>query len=221
MRTKFICLVGIDGSGKSTLAENVIANLRQEGLLVHYGHIYHQPLLLLPLKWIARKIFLKGKEQFDGNYKNYRTLKLESSKKHSSLSKLYGAVWLIDYSLQALWGATFPMLFEQPEYFIADRYIYDAVVNLSLSLGISEQKSKELITLWGKIFPMPSKVFWVDLPEELAFSRKDDIPSLEYLQERRQLYRKFSKEFSFINLDGSKDRQILSKQVERVIINDC
>ena len=52
--------------------------------------------------------------------------------------------------------------------------------------------------------PEPNLVFLADVPEEIAYQRKDDVPSIEYLKERRQRYLRIQKEYDMVRLDGCK-----------------
>jgi len=64
-----------------------------------------------------------------------------------------------------------------------------------------------------KIFPKPDFVFMIDLPEEVAFNRKNDIQSVEYLKERRQLYLEMSDKYGFIKINGQDTPQDILAQV--------
>lgn len=67
------------------------------------------------------------------------------------------------------------------------------------------------------ILPKPNKIFLVDVPEELAYSRKNDIPHLDYLRDRRMRYLSICKSLGAIVLDGSKSkREVLSETMKRL-----
>jgi thymidylate kinase len=53
------------------------------------------------------------------------------------------------------------------------------------------------------IFPMPDMVLYIDCPGEIAFSRKDDAPDLEYLTDRRVLYKQLAEKYNWISIDGT------------------
>jgi dTMP kinase len=71
-----------------------------------------------------------------------------------------------------------------------------------ISLDFSYETCRRIINVLGKIFPLPVKTFWVNLPAEIAFKRKNDIPSIEYLIERQQIYSSICKDYGFIEVDG-------------------
>ena len=53
------------------------------------------------------------------------------------------------------------------------------------------------------------------MQEEIAFQRKDDTPSVEYLKERRKFYLDVGKEFGINVLDGAKGLQELLLEIEK------
>lgn len=57
---KYIHLLGIDGSGKTTLADHIAHALREQGLSVVRVHAWYRPFLLRPVKWVVRKLFMRG-----------------------------------------------------------------------------------------------------------------------------------------------------------------
>jgi thymidylate kinase len=46
-------------------------------------------------------------------------------------------------------------------------------------------------------------VLLIDAPEEVAIKRKDDIPSITHLSERRELYLSLAKQYGFTIIDGT------------------
>jgi dTMP kinase len=66
-----------------------------------------------------------------------------------------------------------------------------------------------------KVIPSPDIVFLIDVPEEIAFSRKDDVPDINYLRERRSTYLKVANWCNMIVVDGSKTLS----EIENLILN--
>lgn len=93
---------------------------------------------------------------------------------------------------------------------IIDRYYIDVVVNISDTLNIKNKDLVLFVKRFSKLFPTPSHIFYLNLPVEVAFSRKDDIDSLDYLQARKDKYDLLSKEFNFIELDATLSIEELS-----------
>ena len=94
---------------------------------------------------------------------------------------------------------------------IVDRYIFDIAVNLSLTSGKNVQYAKKVIDCFFYFSSRPEYVFFIDLPKEIAFKRKDDIQDIAYLKERRQRYLWLAKEYGFTILDGTKSKDQVLK----------
>ena len=71
------------------------------------------------------------------------------------------------------------------------------------------QYACKIISNFYKIAPKPDKIIFIDLPEYIAFSRKEDIQSIEYLKERRERYIYLSKKYNFLTVNGNKNPEKL------------
>ena len=81
---------------------------------------------------------------------------------------------------------------------------------------------EEVLDRFSRLLPRPELVFVMDVPEEIALQRKCDIPSIDYLKERRRLYLHLARKNKAVILDGTKDLTeletiIRDKVLERVI----
>jgi len=212
-RPRLICITGIDGSGKTTLAQRLVSRLREAYPNVQHVHSFHFPILLKPFKVAARFLFVRGTDEF-GNYLHYRDRKISASRRHRFLSKLYGGIWFLDYCLQAFFRVALPNVVGKT--IVADRYIFDAALNVCLSIDLPIHTAYRLIDLFFQFNPRPDVVFLIDLPEEIAFARKNDIQSVEYLRERRDQYLVMAERFGFHILDGlAKPEDLLSEVLIR------
>jgi len=201
-KVRMICFAGIDGSGKTTLAKNLVKVMAQEGIQYKYVYGRLEPFILKPFIFIGRMIFLKGNDMFE-DYKQYSSAKNHAIKHHSFLFTFYRCVLLTDYFLQLLFRVRLPFILGKP--IVCDRYVYDTVItDLSVDLNYSGSEIRKLIKKCFYIAPKPDLAFLIDLPEEIAFHRKDDTPSIEYLKERRRIYLDVGKEERMLVLDGSK-----------------
>lgn len=207
--TRLICIVGIDGSGKTTLANLLAAQWRRRCPTVRYIHSYHEAILLKPMKILAKLVLMEGTDEF-GDYTHYRKTKVAASVRHPFLSRLYGILWMIDYFVQAFFTVGVPRILRRK--LVVDRYIYDAALNASLTMNGFPETSYRFIDLFFKVNPRPNIVFLIDLPVEVAFARKNDIQSVEYLRERRNMYLAMAKRYGFHILDGlAKPEDLLSE----------
>ena len=98
---------------------------------------------------------------------------------------------------------------------IIDRYVFDTVLNVSLTANWPPGITHRILGALLKILPRPNVVFLIDLPEVVAFERKKDIQSVEYLQERRHLYLEMAGLYGFIKLDGQDEPEAILAQAMR------
>ena len=183
--SKLINFVGIDGSGKTTLCKGMIGEFQQYFSDTKYVHTYHKSILLKPINSIVKALFMRGTDQF-ANYSKYREQKTSAIHRHRWLSRIYAFLWILDYALQTFYKVGVPLLFG--ERLIVDRYVYDAIINISVANNFSPKTTYRLVDFLFILFPKPGIVFLIDLPEDIAFERKNDIQSIEYLRERRHRY---------------------------------
>lgn len=218
MRTKkkspvFICFTGMDGTGKTTLSKELVNILNKKGVKCKYVYARQNPFLLKPFILIGELIFLRKKDIFK-NYSEYTNTKRKAMEKHSFLSKVYQQILLLDYLLQISFKVKLPLIFGKN--IVCDRYVYDTIItDLSVDMNYSKEKVMKLLNNLLRFFPEPDITFLIDAPEELAYQRKDDTPSIKYLKERRRMYLDVGEEYRMMVLDGSKKLEELQCEIEQ------
>jgi len=213
---KLINIIGIDGAGKTTLAKALAKELQKQDATVRYRYCQYFAKLLYPLKRLARLSVMRKTNGFK-NYGHYNKTKKVTSSRFPLLANMYAAIWLIDYLIQVFFKITIPGLIGQK--LIIDRYIFDIAVNLSLTTNNDISYAQKIISFFLKFAPRPDLILFIDLPEEVAFSRKDDIQDIEYLRERRERYLALAETYNFKFLKGTKpQKQML---IEARNIMDC
>lgn len=208
----FICFAGIDGSGKTTLSKSLVKDLETKDLKFSYVYNRYIPFTLRPFMKLGELIFLRNHNFFE-NYSGYSEAKKSNTKKHPFLGKIYQSILIIDYYFQTLFKIKIPLFFGNN--IVCDRYIYDTIVtDLSVDFNYSLRKVDFISKLMQKFFPTPDFIFFVDVQEEVAFLRKDDVPSIEYLRDRRSLFSHLSFLFNMKKLDGTKKIDDLLRDIE-------
>ena len=198
----FICFTGIDGSGKTTLSRGLVNSLNERGIKYHYVYARWTPFILRPLILIGRFIFLRGKDMFQ-NYSEYSIAKRKAIKRHTLLARIQQQILWFDYSLQIMLKVKLPLLLGRN--IVCDRYIYDTIINdLAVDMHYSEKEVRKILGKCSAIFPKPDLIFLIDVPVEIAYQRKGDVPSLTYLEERSKIYQAIQSEYGMIIMDGSK-----------------
>ncbi|TAJ45180.1 dTMP kinase [Methanofollis fontis] len=209
----FICFTGIDGSGKSTIVNMLVSTLNEKGVPVKYRYNRYVPLLLKPALTLGKLLFFR-KEDFFSDYSGYSKAKKKTSKRHPVLATAYRSLLIFDYALQTLVRIKIPVYFGQN--IVCDRYIYDTIItDFSVDFNFTDEEIRSSLHSFD-FFPRPDRVFLVDVPEEIAFSRKDDVPSVDYLRDRRASYHILASECGMDLIDGSLPLERIRLEVESI-----
>lgn len=211
---KLINIIGIDGAGKTTLAKSLTATLQKQDPSVRYQYCQYFPKLLYPFKKLAKLSVMRKTHEFR-DYDHYNRTKKATSSRFPFLAGVYAMIWLIDYLIQVFFKVTVPVLFGRK--LIVDRYIFDIAVNLSLTTNNETNYANKLIRLFFIFAPRPDLIMFIDLPEEVAYSRKSDIQDIEYLTERRERYLALAETYNFILLDGTQPQEQMLIIARKVI----
>ena len=105
------------------------------------------------------------------------------------------------------------------EWIICDRYIFDTAVDLQQGFQYSSEKIRDILSI--KWLPVPDFKFWLDLPEKSAYQRKPDTESVQFLRERRALYRGIAQEFDLHMIDASWGLDLVFNQMIEIIEEKC
>jgi len=212
MRRKalFICFTGIDGAGKTTITRILVDHMKSKGLEVKYVWNRFKPIVFEPIMAFARAIFLRRRDPNE-NYAEYS--KAKRTLFHSSVaSRLYYYLSIFDYVVQTLTKIWLPLMLHKN--IVCDRYAYDMVVGLTVDLGHSKEKTHDTLRKLFKLLPKPDLVFLIDIPAEIAYERKNDIPSIDFLEARRKVFLDIRRTCGMILLDGSTNPKELGKIIQ-------
>ena len=100
---------------------------------------------------------------------------------------------------------------------IIDRYFLDVLINISITLDLNKTLLSRIVIFASKFFPSPTHYIYIDVSPEIAFTRKDDIQSIEYLAERKKLYFHFRNFFDFVVVNGEQKPEDLVNTVRKVV----
>ena len=167
-----------------------------------------------PAIHVARALFLRGKDIF-GDYQEYSRARKGLFRKRL-LSSIYEYLLRVDYFFQALLKIALPLKLGRN--IVCDRYVYDTVVtDLAVDLNYSPSGVHQVLQRYLRLMPTPDVVFLVDVPEEIAYERKNDLPSIDYLRQRRGIYLDVGREHKMTVLDGAKDLSELESEIRRKV----
>ncbi len=196
-RNIFICFIGIDGSGKTTLAEILADAMKRSGIKSKYawcGWRQFDSFLLRPFAAIMRGLLIRRESASVD-----RDISIERVE-NRFLFPILRYLMLLDYLISVFPKVKIPLMRGQS--IVSDRYIYDLIVESMIN-----HKTRGNAVL--NLLPKPDFTFLIDLPEEIAYERKTDIPSVDFLRQKRQLYldvatQRIDKE-KLLVIDGSED----------------
>jgi thymidylate kinase len=211
-QSRLICFIGIDGSGKTTLSKNIVNNLVKKNYNCVYNYGRVKPVISRMLMAIGRTFFLRRpKSAIYTDYTNYTREKKEKLQ-NVFYKKLFISSLLIDQIIQLNYIIRLKKL--SGTTIISDRYLHDTIItDIGSNLNYSADEVVSLIQFGLRFVPKPDLVFYVDIDEETAFSRKNDVPDVEYLRERRDLYKNCSRILKLNVIDGSKSPETLCAEV--------
>jgi len=215
---QLICFIGIDGAGKTTLAKRMDSAFKDQGLDSQYVYGRVTPFISRLFMGLGRILLLKRKkEDIFSDYNAYTTQK-QKILKNGYLSKIYTWSLLTDQVIQANMRLRFKLL--SGKTLFCDRYVFDTVItDIVPNLQISPEDAMSLISQLLNIMPKPDLIFLIDLPSEIAYSRKNDVPHISYLSERRELYCLLREKLDtkIVVLDGSNTPDFIFEQSSNAI----
>src|SRR4030043_137758 len=170
-----VCLVGIDGSGKSTLAKALAGAAQENGVRCRYvyGGFTSSFTIFRPIEALAKALVFRGNDHMETSMTKGRVLR------HSRLSAAYQYLALTDYIVQTWFRIGLPLALGWNV--VCDRYIYDLVASIGVLLDYPLDRTLALLSRCLAFVPRPHLIFLLDLPEALAYQRKDDTVSLDFL----------------------------------------
>ena len=148
------------------------------------------------------------------NYSEYSKSK-RNLLKNPFFSLFYSKTLILEYKIKTFIKITSQLKIKKQ--LVCDRYFYDLIVTLALDLDLSDSDINHLINSLTKKMPIPNLNFLIVLPPESAYKRKSDIPSINFLNERQQLYLKISKKCNMVLLDGTKTKTEISNQIQKSV----
>lgn len=193
------------------MAKKTMKFIENKGLEMNYVWGAYDLLALRPALKIRKKMH---KKRHSGASKRAGG-SVKSMLNSHMLSFLYRHFTLLEYRFEIFFKIYVPL--KLGKNILSDRYVYDTMINLSVNLNDSVEEFKTNLFKFTESCPKPDLVVYVDVPEEVAFQRKSDIPSMEYLRKRRRLYLTILKDYNFVVLDGSKSPEWVEKQMNGVL----
>lgn len=216
-KATLIAFTGIDGSGKTTQARFLVKDMKERGTDASYVWCRWEPLLLRPFI----KIWKQKKREKEDSRSTITYREIQRDKETLLRNSVFRYLWLlsflIDYGLQVFFKLRIKLI--KHDVIISDRLFYDSLVDQAINLGHRGERLLEELNSWwmGLIFPTPDMVVYIDCPADVAYTRKDDAPDIEYLSERRRLYLSLADRYGWIKIDGTLPVDKLAQQIKDIV----
>jgi thymidylate kinase/glycosyltransferase involved in cell wall biosynthesis len=208
---RLVVLLGVDGAGKSTQVRRLAQEASVRGVPATTVWARWEPLALRPLMNAAKRAAM-SRASASNSQRFARDLSLKRRIfRRAPVRRLWEWLASFDHGIQ-----TIPRLvaaLRSAQLVIADRYYYDALVDMGANFGSSPPEPHGLF----RAFPTPDRVIVLDVPEEVAIGRKPDVPSLDYLKQRRPLYLELAARNGWPVVDASRTEDEVHRAVADIV----
>lgn len=210
-----ICFTGIDGSGKTTQARLLVDWLASMGIKSIYVWSRGEVLMIRRIfLFLGRSALGTSTRQITGDQKSYGRYQSRKSKlmEISIVRLLWSVMTSIEHLAQINLDVRRRLL--DGSVVVCDRYLWDSSVDMAvLNKRNPQWLSGWLNRLMWRFVPKPAITFFIDIPPEEAIKRKNDIPSVDYLAKRAELYRYLAKCNSLTVINGCLDPVTIQNKI--------
>lgn len=226
MKRKLVVLMGLDGSGK-TLQANMLAEwLASRGEKAEVIWMRGESYITAPLIGLGKAVLGGPSESKRGegiadrdSYEKYTRSK-QSMFKNPLLRSIWRSSTLLDHYIS--FRKAIGRLPADVTTVILDRYVYDSMIDIDSAFGSEGRETERLLnSRFFRLFPKPDKVVLLEIPPEESMKRKDDIPSVEYLESRYPVYHIIAERVGAATIDATRSKEevqaALRREIEGVI----
>jgi dTMP kinase len=206
IRPSVICFSGMDGSGKTTQLTKLSKCLEKRGLKYKYVRLRWAAFISFPFLAFCRMLKYTRRRVIRG------TVFLEHRfYRNSAIAKTW--TWLFCVDMLMFWIYRFKIPLMMGYHVLCDRFVYDAMVDVMCDTRQPELHSSLAGRLLLSLVPNDSLTLFFDLDEQQAFKRKTDIPSINYLAQRRKLFSQLAFLLKIPLLDAGRSPAELQKEI--------
>ncbi len=219
-----ICFNGIDGSGKTSQAVRLIEHLRAQGHDVTYVWAGGRTNLTTPFIRFSKRLLRAPKLTSKTTKNSVKTAKQYSNYLSSARRVLgWSVVWklwlrftLLEHTKKI--HQMFSPHLAANRIIVCDRYIYDSVINTAFLAGLDPKKLPRLLQQKSiTSVPVPIKCFYLDVPAEVAYQRKNDIVALQEIAPRVPLYDITASTLKMEVIDGTATQDEIAQFIQNSV----
>jgi len=208
----------------------LVDRLRDAGLDVEKAWTGGRPYVSRPLVKLVKRRFRAPVPGADGRFESRHNVpggtETEFAEYLDRSNAMFQRWWILrrgwtDVSL--LEHAVEANLAVRPHLFggkavVCDRYLYKSIVNLAVLLDLPLTALPGLLRHPAfQLVPKPTLYFLLDVPAEVGFARKHDIPSREYVERRVPIYRSLAAYARMPVVDATKPPDLLADDIWRIV----
>lgn len=228
---KRVALIGLDGSGKSANIEKM--KLDSDYSDYNFLWVRWKPTLLKPVYMLMeKKVSDKNKNikmnvQVDGKC---GVKQAELNADYNTKAGLKGKIFR-NPIMRGTW-----MFFALVDYFfqfhiktlsfiltgkniIFDRFYLDLFVDQGINFGFSPDRISKEIQKYRFLFPRMDNYVYIHVSPETCYKRKNDIPNMDYLNKRYEIYEFLAKGNKWITVDGEQPFEKVNSQIKKVVLD--
>jgi len=212
MMWNIIAICGIDGSGKTTQIELLEKHLSQSSFRVKRIWFRWVALLSYPFLALCRLLGYTRWKTISRSNVRYAERKFYMNK---ALARLWPWLFTLDTFIYSILHIKARRILGYT--ILCDRFIPDIIVDLMCETRDYRLPKRLAGRLLLSLIPKDSKLIIIDVSESTAYNRKYDIPSINYLKERRKLYLTLAKTLNMPVIDGEREASKVHKDILRLL----
>lgn len=221
-----IALIGLDGSGKSANINLMKSDPEYKGF--EFLWVRWQPSITVMFYKIRHRNDTVGaRNNSESGKKKQKTLEGKYQRKKGIKKILFGMgitrkLWFFyaigDYKRQ--FHNKTQQLIANGSNIIFDRYYLDLFIDQGINFGYSPEKIFQEIEKYKAEFPVMDKIIYIKVSPDVCFARKDDIPNMEYLSRRYEIYEYIAKKQNWYVIDGEKELPVVYDNIKLIILDE-
>ena len=211
---KVIYISGVDGAGKTTISRKLFKHYTNQNLKVKYTWATLRPVIFKPIIIVAKFIFVRKYNKYE-DYSIHKKHKQKAISRFKILISIQFFIAIFDYYPQYLFKVYLPSKFNN--IIFADRYYIDFFIERGMLAGWSPKATLSKILLYEKLFIKPNKSIYLKITSDGAIKRKNDIPSIEYLNDRMKYYDYIHSKLNSHIIDAKNSPEEILKEVKNII----